>query len=463
MSQRKNRSTRGAKIRREIYQGIAESELKNDPSLLDRLAFDMEARSSDTARCCSHHRKAVLRRRVVAAMGYRPSSIEEFEPLSGLPVEGTGEPAMVIIPEACNSCPSSSYVVTNACQNCVDRSCSHQCPRDAITFTASGAVIDGELCINCGKCAKACSFSAIIHRKSPCLDACPAGAIQREGDGPAVIHEEKCIQCGQCMLSCPFAAPVPVSHMRNVARELSSENGPVALVAPSVHGQLPGTRGQFYTGLRRLGFAAVYEVAEGAVTTAEHEARELGEHMKAEKGFMTSSCCPAYTELVRIAIPALGARVSSTPPPMFYSAREAAVKHPGHSLVFIGPCFAKKLEALRDGSADYVITVEELGAMLVAAEIELSDLPEEDSASLSRPPEWAMGFARAGGVAEAIAGISSRPPKIRNIKGLDKKQGNLLKAWSKKPELADTDFLEVMCCPGGCASGPGVLWENSGD
>ncbi|MFR6639946.1 MAG: [Fe-Fe] hydrogenase large subunit C-terminal domain-containing protein [Christensenellales bacterium] len=58
--------------------------------------------------------------------------------------------------------------------------------------------------------------------------------------------------------------------------------------------------GQVITGLKELGFYTVIEAALGADMVAQAESKEL-----AEKGFLTSSCCPAFVDYVEKTFPTL--------------------------------------------------------------------------------------------------------------------------------------------------------------
>ncbi|HOW52896.1 MAG TPA: 4Fe-4S binding protein [bacterium] len=49
------------------------------------------------------------------------------------------------------------------CTGC--RECIPVCPVKAISLTMGQAVIDPEKCIDCGLCAKACSFGAPVERE----------------------------------------------------------------------------------------------------------------------------------------------------------------------------------------------------------------------------------------------------------------------------------------------------------
>ena len=85
-----------------------------------------------------------------------------------------------------------------------------------------------------------------------------------------------------------------------------------AIVAPSISSQFAYAKlGQVITGLKELGFHTVIEVALGADIVAQSESKEL-----AEKGFLTSSCCPAFVQYIKSAFPDLLPLVSHNPSPM---------------------------------------------------------------------------------------------------------------------------------------------------
>ncbi len=46
-------------------------------------------------------------------------------------------------------------------------------------------------------------------REAPCLDACPAGAIERAEDGSIRLIAERCTGCNMCVMLCPFDAIGP--------------------------------------------------------------------------------------------------------------------------------------------------------------------------------------------------------------------------------------------------------------
>lgn len=433
---------------------------------LRRLPYDM-TRSGATYRCCVHHERAILRDRTLAALGYAVETRDEAVDLNDAGAEAwdRSEPEnfpLTVVDEACRGCVPSRYAVTNACMGCVARPCRTVCPQGCVSFVGGRASIGegpgGQGCINCGKCRDACPYHAIVHIPVPCEEACPVGAIQK-GDGKESIDPEACILCGRCVTRCPFGAVMEKSDLVRVVRRLTEPASAVALVAPSVLGQFPGSLEQIYGAVAALGFEAVYEVAEGAEETAEAEAREW-EHAVAggHQALLATSCCPAWVAASR-GIPGMSALVSTTPSPLVFSGHRARKAHPGAFVVFVGPCTAKRREAQTTGAADAVLTFEELGALFVSRGIEVAD---------ARP--WPLvprprgrGFALSGGVAEAVS--AALDPELRSslrpeaVNGLGRKTLNLLKAYARG--RTDANLLEVMACEGGCVAGPGKVCSVS--
>jgi len=329
-----------------------------------------------------------------------------------------------------------------------------------VSFVVGRATIgegsEGQACINCGKCRDACPYHAIVHIPVPCEEACPVGAVTKGPDGKESIDPEACILCGRCVTACPFGAVMEKSDTLRVVRTLKEARRPaVALVAPSVLGQFPGDLGRIYGAVKALGFADVREVAEGAEETAAAEAAEWTHAVAGgHQAFLTTSCCPAWVRASR-QIPGMTPFVSTTPSPMVFAARRARAAYPDALLVFVGPCTAKRREALDTGAVDAVLTFEELGALFVARGVEVARA--EPLLLKDQRPEG-RGFALSGGVAGAVRaalGPGAAGLKAEPINGLNRKSLNLLKVYAKGKGTAN--LLEVMACEGGCVAGPGKV------
>ena len=157
----------------------------------------------------------------------------------------------------------------------------------------------------------ACPYNAIVEIERPCRRSCPVKAISMDENDIATIDPAKCVNCGACVVGCPFGAISDVSMMVSVIDALRDEKKEVvAMVAPAIEGQFGSdTLPQIKRAIRRLGFDDVYEVALGADMVAYNEAGELTERIQAGDK-LTSSCCPAFVNLVRKHFPDLMKYVS---------------------------------------------------------------------------------------------------------------------------------------------------------
>ncbi len=396
-------------------------------------------------RCCVYKERAILGERVKMAMGgdkQNPNVIE-------------------VIEIACDECPVSGYEVTNACRGCLAHRCEDVCRFGAITFDEEHvAHIDKSKCRECGACAKVCPFTAIINKKRPCQNACKIKAISMNEDRSAKIDNEKCISCGACVYQCPFGAITDKSYIVNVIDMLKDKSQKVcAVVAPAISSQFTYAKlGQVVSGLKSLGFSMVMEAALGADMVAQAEAREL-----AEKGFLTSSCCPAFVAYIHKTFPEMKSFVSHNLSPMATIAKYIKETQKDMKVVFIGPCTAKKMEIKREDVApfvDEVITFEELQALFDSREIDITTLSE---GTLDNASYFGRIFARCGGLADAVAqslkeqGLSEFELRAVSCDGIEACKLTLLK---KNKNLLDANFIEGMACDGGCVGGAGCLTHS---
>jgi len=451
------------RIRKEVLVRVAKAFMSDRPkAVIDRVPLEMRPKDGDASRCCIYKDREVLKHRTMAALGFSvEDETDELTPLrdyfdAALQREAVKDTGLTVIDIACSACLKGSYLVTNACRGCLGRACQTNCPKGAIDFVNGHAVINPELCVNCGLCLKACPYNAIVRTPIPCEESCPVKAISKDESGREVIDQEKCISCGQCVVACPFAAIQERSQMIDVLKKLKNSRSTVALLAPAIVGQFPGTLEQIAAALEKMGFARVEEVSAGADETGRLEAAEWKERIGAGAPFMTTSCCPAYIEAVKKHVPELAPFVSHTPSPMAISAHWVKEADPQVTTVFIGPCVAKRTEALQNPDVDYVLTFEELGAMLIATKI---DVLECEPVTLSRSGKaGGRGFPVSGGVTGAIQahlGEAADALKPVAFNGLDSK--SLIRLKMAAARGCGGNFIEVMCCEGGCQSGPGVL------
>lgn len=398
-----------------------------------------------TMRCCVYKERAILGERVKIAMGgdkQNPNAIEVLE-------------------IACDECPVGGYEVTNACRGCLAHRCEDVCKRGAISFDANHvAHIDKTKCVECGACAKVCPYTAIVGRKRPCQNACKVKAISMNENKAALIDNSKCISCGACVYQCPFGAIMDKSFLLNVIDFLKrSQKGEdikvYAVVAPSIASQFSYAKlGQVITGLKKMGFHTVVEAALGADMVAQTESKEL-----AEKGFLTSSCCPAFVTYIKTAFPELVPLISHNPSPMVAIAKYIKSIDEKAKVIFIGPCTAKKMEMQLEEVKPYVdsvLTFEELQALFDSCDMEITSLEEDvlDNASY-----FGRIFARSGGLTDAVTEAVKEQKLEVDFKpvvcdGIEACRVALLK---KSKNVLDGNFIEGMACTGGCIGGAGCL------
>ena len=438
---------------------------------IDRLPIELSPRHSrHPGRCCVHKERAVWKYKSLPLLGLDMSDeTDELTTLSeyarralarqngeGSVKDNIKKNIMCVIDEACSSCVQTNYEVTNLCRGCVARSCIHNCPKDAVSLDehTGKARINHDKCISCGICHKSCPYHAIVYIPVPCEESCPVKAISDDEHGIEHIDESKCIYCGKCMNACPFGAIFEISQTFDVLESIRAGKKVVAIVAPAVLGQYEASPAQVYGALKQIGFHDVVEVAQGAMATTENEGKELLEKIEEGQAFMTTSCCPSYIQLVEKHIPGLKPYVSSTGSPMYYTARIVKEKYPDALTVFFGPCVAKRMEGKRDEAVDFVMTFEELGSLFDAYDIDLKKADE--SAPEFESVREAHGFARAGGVTEAVKSylkLDTERIKTMQVADLNKKGIATLAAFAKTGK-APARFIEVMACEGGCITGP---------
>lgn len=374
--------------------------------------------------------------------------------------------------------------------------------------TSSQALVrDPNKCILCGDCVRACDEIQGI------------GAIDFMNRGSDVrvvpafdknLADVECVDCGQCARVCPTGAIVPKSDIHDVWRELEDPNKVVvAQIAPAVRvaigelfGMKPGTilTGQIVAALKLMNFNKVFDTSFAADLTVIEEANEFLRRNESKDSLpLFTSCCPGWVKYAEQYYPELLGNLSScrSPQQMFGSLAKDLL--PGQLkinkkdvvVVSIMPCTAKKVEAKREEfekhgirEVDYVITTQELAAMIKEAGLNMNNLAPE---SLDLPLGFKTGagviFGTTGGVSEAvlryayekISGKQLDNPDFKSVRGIEglrevevKIEDTSIKvaivhglanagkvAEMVKKGEADYSMIEVMACPGGCVGGAG--------
>ena len=236
-------------------------------------------------------------------------------------------------------------------------------------------------------------------------------------------------------------------------------------VAPAFAGQFGQemTSEKVRPAFQALGFKDVVEVAVGADLCTIQEAEDFMKEIPEELPYMGTSCCPAWSLMVKKNFPDQAKMISMALTPMVLTARLVKEKvDPDCKICFIGPCLSKKQEASRSSVKSYVdftLTFEEVAGMFEAKDVDIAALPDDEP--VREASADGVGFASGGGVANAVVNYIKKLDPERDVKvisaaglGECKKMINMAKAGRY-----DGFLLEGMACPNGCISGAGTLRE----
>lgn len=416
----------------------------------ERLVYQLIPGPKRTWRCCIYKEREITRQRI------RLSCAENT--VSSPYEENDSQNVVQVIKAACDDCALAAYSVTDNCRLCLGKACLNSCRFGAITIGEYRSHIDPAKCRECGMCAQACPYGAIVHLIRPCKRACPVGAITFDENGFCEIDESKCINCGHCIHSCPFGAIGSKTYLTKIIEHIKAGDEVIAMCAPATEGQFGDniTMESIREALVEVGFSDMVEVGLGGDMTAAYEAKEWSEARK-EGRKMTTSCCPAFINMLRKHFPQqFEDNMSSTVSPMCAVSRYLKATHPGCITVFVGPCIAKKSEA-EDKSvpdnADYAVTYGEIRALLRSKGVTVK--PADNS--YQEASIYGKRFAGSGGVAGAVLEVmKERGEDVSDIKlrkaagGQDCRTSLTLLKAGRLPE----DFIEGMVCPGGCVGGP---------
>ena len=284
-----------------------------------------------------------------------------------------------------------------------------------------------------------------------CLRECPMKAI-KVVDHHAKIIESRCILCGHCTKVCPQNAK-SVHTQRKEVEKLLAEGNVIASVAPSFVSSFDVQDfAVMKLALGRLGFADSEETSVGAreVTAQYKKLLEGGKF----KNFITS-CCPAVNTMIELYYPKALQYLAPVDSPMVAHAKMLRKKHPQAKIVFIGPCIAKKKEAVESGIVDGVLTFEDLAAMFEDKGVVLSEI-----AHLPLKAEGGINRAKYYPISRGI--IKSFENYIDGYEFVAVDGAEKCKEVLENIESLSGMFIEMNSCDSACVNGPCSLALKAG-
>ena len=276
-----------------------------------------------------------------------------------------------------------------------------------------------------------------------CLKECPVKAI-RIVNNQAKIIETRCILCGKCTLVCPQNAKEVHSELSEI-KALVNAKKVIASVAPSFisNFNVPGFSAM-RNALKQAGFYDAEETARGARAVSDEYERLLAEGRY--KNFITS-CCPSVNRAISLYYQDALKYLAPVESPAVVHARILKEENPGCSIVFIGPCIAKKKECRESGLFDGVLTFEELAELFEELDIQPEDTKEAENQYWNR----ARVFPVSTGVIKTLKNPSADYEYIA-VDGASRCREVL-----EEIDRLEGIFVELNTCQGACVNGPCTL------
>ncbi|MEY8338050.1 [Fe-Fe] hydrogenase large subunit C-terminal domain-containing protein [Lachnospiraceae bacterium 62-35] len=299
----------------------------------------------------------------------------------------------------------------------------------------------GAKCKHCYKCVRHCDVKAVMIK-----------------DGRAEIMEDKCVLCGHCLQICPQSAKTLTSDLQMVKNLIRQGEKVIISMAPSYMGLLPCEKpGQINAALKKLGFAEVRETSEGAAAVTAEYVCLL---QQGEMENIITTCCPSVNSLIEIYYPQLIPYMAPVVSPMVAHGKMIKKEEPNAKVVFLGPCIAKKQEAIdsrHEGVIDGVLNFNDVRKWLDEEDIVIKDC--EDVPFRKIDPKVNRIYPITGGVINSVIATEKGQDHYRKLYVHGSENCMELCRSLERKEIKGC-FIEMNMCEGGCIKGPAVNREE---
>jgi len=293
--------------------------------------------------------------------------------------------------------------------------------------------------INCQDCYK-------------CIRACPVKAIIAQNN-IATINPETCVYCGECVRVCPSGAKKTRNDVEKAKLAIRKKKKTIVSLAPSYVAEFSETeRLNLVSAIKALGFFGVSETAIGAQIVNYNLIEYLRNN---NKKLIISTACPSINELIRIYYPNLISNMAPYLSPALSHAKYLKKIYGDEtSVIFIGPCPAKKLEAEDSDLIDAALTFDNFRDWLEQEGINLNEriIGEPEDSFIPFESKEGKLYPYDGGMIKSL-GYFFRQNDIETLSfsGL----AVVKKAFDNLNDLRinKTVFIEALACEGGCVNG----------
>ncbi len=298
-----------------------------------------------------------------------------------------------------------------------------------------------------------------------CVRQCPVKAIKVE-NGHAIIMPDLCVICGRCVINCPSKAKKLRDDLPRAKHFIAMKDTVIVSLAPSFASEFSNcTATQLIAAIKKLGFYGVSETAIGADIVSAQIAKDLEDSVqnKIEQKLFLSSACPTTVEYIKHEMSEFTPFITDRASPLLAHARYLKKEFGNEiTVVFIGPCMAKKREADVFEEIDLAISFADLRNWFIEEGIDPSRMPLENKDASFIPCRAAKGtlYPIDGGMIESMKSYSDlQGVQLMSVAGVDEFHSTL--KGLDKENLCEPLFIELLACPGGCINGPATTGKRS--